>query len=635
MLNLSLKGATAFVSLACLLSQAFAADDSTSTSAKSTGTIADYFGSMAGVRGFADPNVHITQNGKPSWFQLVDGTLSNATDFLLPFYINAAGGNISEATQCMISGSNGWQANHDAYAHGENNLWALKNSPFALGYFLRQDLPTHYALADGWTIGDMYAQSVVASTLPNRAYWASGSVNVPGGPQTPDQGGTTIDNNGTPGCEAPNISCFPLKWKTTFEHLEEAGVSWKVFREHDDFGDNPADYFGQFENLPTNSSLAQRGLGFPGLQAFYDAAEEGTLPAVSYIIGPMELSEHPPWGPHDGGWLQQQVVNAVTKSPKYHSTVLMLSYDETGGWGDHVLPITAPKDTPGEWMTNPFNTSETVFAGPGFRLPFTVVSPWSRGNRVYTAHSDHSSQIMFLEKWLASKGKNIVTKELNSWRREHMSDLTDLFDFKHPDYSIPHLPVPPQTAIGPQGQFLGDAECQTKFPNAQPPIPYGKQTRESSLHIETGFKMVVGALTEGRFLVFENGKSALALDTKRKELTIGTAIKTHDTSLNRFIIHATAAPPETTFNIQYYEPINGQKNYIDSKLKATSSIHEAANFEITYLGNDEGYTIKELSSKKFISITHSSKGESLSLGKQATAFSMFSVTKSSDSGTGF
>lgn len=91
-------------------------------------------------------------------------------------------------------------------------------------------------------------------------------------------------------------------------------------------------WFQQFQDASTNSSLAQRGLAFLGLQAFYDAAASGTLPEVSYIIGPMELSEHPPWSPHDGAWLQQQVVNAVTKSPKYSSTVLMISYDETVRW---------------------------------------------------------------------------------------------------------------------------------------------------------------------------------------------------------------------------------------------------------------------------------------------------------------
>ena len=80
-------------------------------------------------------------------------------------------------------------------------------------------------------------------------------------------------------------------------------------------------------------------MSFLGLDAFYEAAAQGTLPQVSYIIGPGELSEHPPNRPLEGGWFQQQIVNAVIKSPKYSSTVLMISYDETGGWADQYASL--------------------------------------------------------------------------------------------------------------------------------------------------------------------------------------------------------------------------------------------------------------------------------------------------------
>lgn len=70
-------------------------------------------------------------------------------------------------------------------------------------------------------------------------------------------------------------------------------------------------------------------MSYVGLNAFYEAAANGTLPEVSFIVGPAELSEHPPYMPKDGAWLQQQIVNAVTKSPKYASTVLLISYDGT------------------------------------------------------------------------------------------------------------------------------------------------------------------------------------------------------------------------------------------------------------------------------------------------------------------
>jgi phospholipase C len=131
------------------------------------------------------------------------------------------------------------------------------------------------------------------------------------------------------GCEAPNINCYPLKWKTIFEIYEEAGVSWQVYQDVDNFDDNPLAWFEQFQTSPPHSPLSQKGLSYLGLDAFYAAAAGGVLPQISFIVGPTELSEHPPYSPRDGGWLQEQIVNAVTHGPKYSSSLLMISYDGT------------------------------------------------------------------------------------------------------------------------------------------------------------------------------------------------------------------------------------------------------------------------------------------------------------------
>lgn len=80
-------------------------------------------------------------------------------------------------------------------------------------HFQRQDLPLHFALAEGWTLADMYQEGVIASTSPNRVTWMSGSINCPGGPQTPDQGGIVTDNSEGPGkrtssqCIDPDSHC--------------------------------------------------------------------------------------------------------------------------------------------------------------------------------------------------------------------------------------------------------------------------------------------------------------------------------------------------------------------------------------------------------------------------------------------
>lgn len=106
-----------------------------------------------------------------------------------------------------------------------------------------------------------------------------------------------------------------------------------------------------------------------GLDALKADAAAGTLPQVSWYIGPAELSEHPPFSPAEGAWLQKQVVDAITSSPKYNKTILVISYDETGGWGDHVVPYHSPNGTAGEWLQNPYTLNQT-YSGPGFRVPF-------------------------------------------------------------------------------------------------------------------------------------------------------------------------------------------------------------------------------------------------------------------------
>ena len=144
-------------------------------------------------------------------------------------------------------------------------------------------------------------------------------------------------------------------------------------------------YFKQYQDAPAGSPLRTKGNSYPGLDEFYARAANGTLPQVSWIIGPQELTEHVPNRPVDGGWFQKQIVDALTSSPAYNETVLIISYDgesmsgrrvtldaksviEQGGWADHVTPIVAPKDTPGEWIIDPWGDGEDVPIGPGIEL---------------------------------------------------------------------------------------------------------------------------------------------------------------------------------------------------------------------------------------------------------------------------
>lgn len=646
------------------------------TTTKTTGTIQDldhvvlfmqenrafdhYFGSMAGVRGFKDPNVQVNPDGKSVYYQKLAPDQSPAATYLLPWYINYLGGGYTMGTQCMLAGSNGWQANHAALNSGLNNHWAINNTVYSWGHYKRADVPVQFAIADSWTTGDMYSEGVIGSTNPNRVTWVSGSINVPGGPQAPDQGGPYTDNYETPGCESevggsPKVNCYPLKWKTFPEYMQDAGVDWQVYQEslslNGNFDDNDLAYFQAFQQANASSPLAQRGLSFLGFDTFVQQAANGTLPMVSYIIGPAQLSEHPPYSPQDGGWFQRYIVDAITSSPKYSRTALIISYDETGGWGDHVTPITSPPGTAGEWMTDPYDTSlGSVPAGPGYRLPFYIVSPWTAGGNVFTEHADHNSQLMFLEKWLAAKGKSVQTTQINSWRRQHMSDLTHMFDFAHPNYTVPNLPNVPSPHTGSNGLYDGSMHCEETYPGLQQPVPpYGTQTEANSLITETGFKRVRGYLTEGRYLVFENGNMALtspvgpkttsssssvvwlptaaaasssnstnstATTASKNSLYASNAAPDHSTLNQRFVIHTTAAPPVSTFKISNSD----SSAWIQPDLTLTSNNGTAAVFTIADLGNGQGHTLQ--TNGKYLTISRNT----VTLGKTSTPFKVFSVT---------
>ncbi|UKZ83241.1 hypothetical protein TrVFT333_011047 [Trichoderma virens FT-333] len=485
-----------------------------------------YFGTMSGVRGFGDANLQMN-DGVPVWKQLTNSHLTTKTDYVTPFYINYLGGNWSEATQCMVSGSNSWQENHAAWNNGSNDHWAVGNSPYSIGFYKRQDIPIQFSLADNFVVGDIVT-------------WLSGSVNAPGGPQSPDQGGNPyIDNNITPGCETGGFNCYPLKWKTVGEYYEDAGVTWQVFQDEDNFDDNSYARFQQFQDAEPGSSLYNRGMKGLSLDTFYAQAANGTLPEVSYIVGPTELSEHPP--------------------------ILLMT----------VLGCSIRSLRP---------------------LPFYIISPWTRNGGVFTAHSDHNSQILFVEKWQAAKGRNVTTDEMVSWRRNHMSDLTDAFDFDHPDYSVPQIPTPQTPHTDSNGVYDGSSYCQSLYSQVQPPVPYTGNGVISDMpsQVEKGFKAMRGMLTEGRHIVLESNGFALAQKTTSAVLSRATA--RHDTPSQRWIAHAV-----TIGGADFTLSDDAGSNYICKSAQLCKDAQSAVVFTVSYKSG-RGYAFQVKGSQKYLSI---------------------------------
>src|SRR5215471_3546484 len=120
-------------------------------------------------------------------------------------------------------------------------------------------------------------------------------------------------------------------------------------------------------------------------------------------------------------------------------TLLIVTFDENGGFFDHVAPPLAPPGTPGEFLTtDPLPQAAEGIRGPiglGPRVPTLIVSPFSRGGFVSSDVFDHTSTLRFLETRFGAEVPN-----LSAWRRSTVGDLTSALNFKKVDTSIPNLP---------------------------------------------------------------------------------------------------------------------------------------------------------------------------------------------------
>jgi phospholipase C len=399
-----------------------------------------YFGTLPGVRGFADPSAIQLSTGKSVFYQ---PDTANPDGFMLPFHLDTQ----TTSAQAIPSTSHAYTVQHSAWNNGAMDNWLPahlaadgKNGPFTMGYYTRDDIPFQFALAEAFTICDNYHCSVLGPTWPNRLYHMSAYIDPAG-----DQGGPIISN----------IDPTPYAWKSYPEALTAAGVSWQVYQEVDNYGCNLLEPFQSFQDAPVRSDLFQRGLRtFSTGQFEYDALHD-RLPAVSWLVPTSYQSEHPDYTPAAGADFVASKINAIAANPDvWAKTVFILNYDENDGLFDHVPPPTPPPGTPGEFVNG-------VPIGAGFRVPAIIVSPWTQGGWVASETFDHTSVLQFLEKLTG-----VTIPNITSWRRSAFGDLTSAFGFPAGS-RFPKLP-------GTKAQLAAAVNSVNNFP---PPVfPTTSQT---------------------------------------------------------------------------------------------------------------------------------------------------------------
>ncbi len=439
-----------------------------------------YFGTYKGVRGFDDRSAP----GGDALFRQAFSTakpLGAAANPMLPWHIDSSVALPPRQGLCTNDVEHQWAGQHDVWNGGACDRWmrshvitdpTVSQAAVAMGYYTRAELPFYYALADNFTICDHYHCSLIGGTDANRLYSVTGTMDPDGwdgGCQFLD---TKIGTVNSPGADLGTAG----RWVPYPQLLSEAGVSWKVYGDPTgQLGDNVLRYFPQFRPLTGDPALAGRAFGsnlFP--VDFLLDVQRGTLPQVSWLMANLLDTEHAPAPVTWGEAISHTVLSALASSKLWSKTVLFITYDENGGFFDHVPPPTAPPGTPGEYLnraamsakarkeatTEEGRDTSGEPIGLGFRVPMLVVSPFSRNPDptgaplVCSDTFDHTSILKFLEVWTAAKGTPAVLPRrdpakkvpgLSAWRDQLVGDLTSAFNFAAPPdpSSPPALKVVP------------------------------------------------------------------------------------------------------------------------------------------------------------------------------------------------
>jgi phospholipase C len=328
-------------------------------------------------------------------------------------------------SECMTDGvGNDWNTGHRSYDNGTNQGFVEASSGETMGYFTGADMPFTWGLARTFPIADRWFCSVMAQTNPNRRYLFSGT-------------SLGLINDGLPSGLPPN--------GTIFNTFNKYGITWKDY-----YSDTPSPLV--YISLASDTSITEN---FVKMAEFYKDAAAGTLPQFSMLEPNYTIqSEENPQDVQYGDQYLCDVVNAVLQGPQWSNTLMIWTYDEWGGWYDHVPPPAAitpddvQPDLPPGFLPGGFDRY-------GFRVPAGVISPYARPDYVSHTVYDHTSVLKTVEtKWNLPA---LTRRDANAADVLAMLDLTSKPAFLTP----PRLPDPANAA--------GSYTCLATGPGQIPP----------------------------------------------------------------------------------------------------------------------------------------------------------------------
>jgi phospholipase C len=329
-----------------------------------------------------------------------------------------------------------WNASHAAYNNGRMDGFVTASGPVAMRVWDQSYLPFTYALARHFPIGERYFCSALCQTYPNRRFFFCGTAS-----------GLIATNGETATTPAAN--------GTIFDRFDAHNVDYAVY----------------YQNLPS-WAIVPGALAKPGRQArqhhfdqFYADVSAGRLPQFTFLDPDYNTtSEEDPQNIQVGEDFLSRVVRAILHAPTWKHTALFITYDEHGGYYDHVPPpraikpdSIAPRLSPGDLPG--------AYDRYGFRVPLFVVSPWAKAGYSSTVVQDHTSMLAFIErKW------NLPAM---TFRDANAAPMTDYFDFTAPAFASP-----PKLPHGPP---LGPGLAKCKAQGLTSPLPTSPTNGETDV----------------------------------------------------------------------------------------------------------------------------------------------------------
>ncbi len=307
--------------------------------------------------------------------------------------------------------------------------------PDVMGYRDARDIPNYWRYAEEFVLQDRFFAPTRSASVPNNVSRLTGwSATCDSKDPASCKSDLNIPQVSPKGAESEIFAQTDITYL-----LYKNNVSWRYYVEKELKNSNTPLERNPLPNFATVKQSGQLG-NIQDVENYYAAAKNGNLPAVSWVMSGPKNSEHPPASIQDGQAFVTRAINAVMQGPNWDSTVIFLTWDEWGGFYDHVPPVKVDRN------------------GYGIRVPGLVISPYAKKGYIDSQTLSPDAYLKFIEdRFLGGQRLDPKTDGRPDPRptvREEvpaLGDITKAFDFSQsprPPVVLPERPPPGPASTG-------------------------------------------------------------------------------------------------------------------------------------------------------------------------------------------